>query len=146
MVHNLINFICVFRSADDVATAILKKKERPNRLIVDEAANDDNSVVALSQAKMDELELFRGDSVLLKGKKRKETVCIVLSDDTVSTDRIRMNRLVFEKGYLHTTMSQIPGSRQKNCRNLYCAFLASRRHTESRLIPKKLIYRAILEG
>ena len=30
-----------------MATAILKKKERPNRLIVDEAANDDNSVVAL---------------------------------------------------------------------------------------------------
>ena len=59
---------------------------------VEEAANDDNSVVALSQSKMDELELFRGDSVLLKGKKRKETVCIVLSDDTVSSDRIRMNR------------------------------------------------------
>ena len=81
----------MFRS-DDLATAILKRKDRPNRLIVDEAANDDNSVVALSQTKMDELELFRGDSVLLKGKKRKETVCIVLSDDSVSTDRIRMNR------------------------------------------------------
>ena len=59
---------------------------------VEEAANDDNSVVALSQSKMDELELFRGDSVLLKGKKRKEAVCIVLSDDTVSAERIRMNR------------------------------------------------------
>ena len=80
------------RRGDDLATAILKKKDRPNRLIVDEAANDDNSVVALSQAKMDELELFRGDSVLLKGKKRKETVCIVLSDDTVSSERVRMNR------------------------------------------------------
>ena len=77
-----------------MATAILKKKDRPNRLIVEEASNDDNSVVALSQAKMDELELFRGDSVLLKGKKRKETVCIVLSDDTVSNERIRMNRVV----------------------------------------------------
>ena len=87
-----------------MATAILKKKERPNRLIVDEAANDDNSVVALSQAKMDELELFRGDSVLLKGKKRKETVCIVLSDDTVSTDRIRMNRLVFKKSFLNVSL------------------------------------------
>merc|ERR1712076_88781 len=43
---------------------------------------------------MDQLELFRGDSVLLKGKKRKETVCIVLSDDTVSDERIRMNRVV----------------------------------------------------
>merc|ERR1712184_82944 len=53
-----------------------------------------NSVVALSQSKMDELELFRGDSVLLKGKKRKEAVCIVLSDDTVPAERIRMNRVV----------------------------------------------------
>ena len=25
--------VCFFRSADDVATAILKRKERPNRLI-----------------------------------------------------------------------------------------------------------------
>ena len=36
--------------------------------------NDDNSVVALSQEKMDELQLFRGDTVLLKGKRRRETV------------------------------------------------------------------------
>ena len=74
--------------SDDLATAILRKKERPNRLLVDEAASDDNSVVALSQAKMDELQLFRGDTVLLKGKKRKETVCIVLADDTVANDKV----------------------------------------------------------
>ena len=43
---------------------------------------------------MDELQLFRGDTVLLKGKKRKESVCIVLSDDTVTDDKIRMNRVV----------------------------------------------------
>ena len=43
--------------------------------------NDDNSVVALSPAKMEELQLFRGDTVLVKGKKRKDTVCIVLADD-----------------------------------------------------------------
>ena len=42
--------------------------------MVDEAVNDDNSVVAMSQEKMDELQLFRGDTVLLKGKRRKETV------------------------------------------------------------------------
>merc|ERR1712226_1808501 len=42
----------------------------------------------------DELGLFRGDTVLLKGKKRKETVCIVLSDETVSNEKIRMNRVV----------------------------------------------------
>jgi len=82
------------KKSDDLATAILKKKERPNRLLVDEAASDDNSVVALSQTKMDELQLFRGDTVLLKGKKRKETVCIVLADDTVANDKVRMNRVV----------------------------------------------------
>ena len=58
-----------------MATAILRQKAKPNRLIVDEAVNDDNSVVAMSQEKMDELQLFRGDTVLLKGKRRKETVC-----------------------------------------------------------------------
>lgn len=43
---------------------------------------------------MDELQLFRGDTVLLKGKRRRETVCIVLSDDTCSDDKIRINRCV----------------------------------------------------
>lgn len=38
--------------SDDLATAILKRKDRPNRLIVDEAANDDNSVISLSQVRM----------------------------------------------------------------------------------------------
>ncbi|KHN87956.1 Transitional endoplasmic reticulum ATPase -like protein 2 [Toxocara canis] len=79
---------------EELATAILKDKVKPNRLLVDQSVNDDNSVVALSQAKMDELNLFRGDTVLLKGKKRKETVCIVLSDDTCPNDKIRMNRVV----------------------------------------------------
>jgi len=82
------------KGSEDLATAILKKKEKPNRLLVEEAVNDDNSVVAMSQEKMDELRLFKGDTVLLKGKKRKETVCIVLSDDTVSNEKIRMNRVV----------------------------------------------------
>ena len=81
-------------NTDDLATAILNKKARPNRLMVEESASDDNSCISLSQSKMDELALFRGDTVLLKGKKRKETVCIVLSDDTVSNEKIRMNRVV----------------------------------------------------
>lgn len=46
------------------------------------------------QTKMDELQLFRGDTVLMKGKKRRETVCIVLSDDTCSDEKVRMNRVV----------------------------------------------------
>nr|XP_028573113.1 transitional endoplasmic reticulum ATPase-like [Podarcis muralis] len=78
---------------EDYSTAILRQKHRPNRLIVDEAANEDNSIVSLSQAKMEELHLFRGDTVLLKGKKRRETVCIVLTDDSCQNEKIRMNRV-----------------------------------------------------
>ncbi|CAF1263614.1 unnamed protein product [Adineta steineri] len=70
------------------------RRERPNRLLVDDSTNDDNSVVALSQQKMDDLHLFRGDTVLLKGKKRRETICIVLADDNCSNERILMNRVV----------------------------------------------------
>ena len=63
------------------------------------------------QEKMEELQLFRGDTVLLKGKRKKETVCIVLSnDDAVNNDKIGMNRVVRQNlrvrlgdivGYVH---------------------------------------------
>jgi len=77
-----------------VETAILERKKAPNRLVVDEAVNDDNSVVSINAAKMEELQLFRGDTVLIKGKKRKDTVCIVLADDTCEDGKIRMNKVV----------------------------------------------------
>jgi len=50
----------------DFSTAILERKKSPNRLVVDEAVNDDNSVVALNPKTMDKLQLFRGDTILLK--------------------------------------------------------------------------------
>lgn len=78
----------------DFSTAILDRKKAPNRLLVDDATSDDNSVVALSPAKMEELGLFRGDTVLLKGKKRRDTVCIVLADDDCEDVKIRCNRVV----------------------------------------------------
>ena len=58
-------------SENDLSTAILKEKNKPNRLVVDDTIGEDNSVVHLSQEKMDELQLFRGDSIMIKGKKRK---------------------------------------------------------------------------
>eukprot|EP01130_Rhizamoeba_saxonica_P003862 TRINITY_DN1601_c0_g1_i1.p1 TRINITY_DN1601_c0_g1~~TRINITY_DN1601_c0_g1_i1.p1 ORF type:complete len:812 (-),score=258.75 TRINITY_DN1601_c0_g1_i1:38-2440(-) len=80
----------------DFSTAILDKKKAPNRLLVDEALEEqnDNSVVAMHPTKMDELQLFRGDTVLLKGKRRKDTVCIVLSDETCDINKIRLNKVV----------------------------------------------------
>jgi transitional endoplasmic reticulum ATPase len=80
-------------SKAEINTAIMDKKKAPNRLHVDEARNDDNSVVCLSAAKMEELQLFRGDTVLLKGKKGHDTVCIVLSDDDTVDANIRMNKV-----------------------------------------------------
>merc|ERR1719498_2187744 len=81
-------------AAAPAADGAPKKKRSPNRLIVEEALNDDNSVISLSQAKMEELNLFRGDNVLLKGKKRKDTVCIVLADENLEDSKIRLNKVV----------------------------------------------------
>jgi len=74
--------------------ALHEKKRSPNRLVVDEATSDDNSVISLSAAKMEELQLFRGDTVTLKGKKGKETVCIVLADDDCEDFQVKMNKTV----------------------------------------------------
>ena len=70
-------------------------KRSPNRLIVDEAHGEgDNSVVMLSLAKMEELQLFRGDTVLIKGKKKHETVCVAIMDEDTEDGKIRMNKTV----------------------------------------------------
>merc|ERR1711892_483494 len=79
---------------NDLSTAILQEKSKPNRLVVDDSVSDDNSVVSLSQEKMDELQLFRGDTIMIKGKKRKDTAAIVMSDDTLSNEKIRVPRVM----------------------------------------------------
>jgi transitional endoplasmic reticulum ATPase len=43
---------------------------------------------------MEALGLFKGDTVLIKGKKRKDTICIVLTDENTDETRVRMNRVV----------------------------------------------------
>lgn len=79
---------------DRTATAILRRKKKDNALIVDDATNDDNSVITMSSNTMELLQLFRGDTVLIKGKKRKDTVLIVLADDEMDDGVARINRCV----------------------------------------------------
>lgn len=43
---------------------------------------------------MEELQLFRGDTVLVRGKKRKDTVLIVLADEDLDDGSARINRVV----------------------------------------------------
>mmetsp|Transcript_16844 Transcript_16844/g.20249 ORF Transcript_16844/g.20249 Transcript_16844/m.20249 type:complete len:872 (+) Transcript_16844:33-2648(+) len=70
-------------------------KRSPNRLMVDEAHGEgDNSCVMLSAAKMEALNLFRGDTVKLIGKRRADTVCIAISDEDTDDNKIRMNKVV----------------------------------------------------
>ena len=81
----------------DYSTAILERKKVPYKLIVEEATNDDNSVVMITSAKMEELKIFKGDTVLLKGKKRKDTICLALTPeegDDLDDGKIRMNKVV----------------------------------------------------
>ncbi|CAG8470926.1 10369_t:CDS:2 [Diversispora eburnea] len=73
-------------------STILRKKPAPNKLLVDDATNDDNSVMSLSTATMEKLQLFRGDTVLIKGKKRRDTVLIVLADDTCDDTKVKINK------------------------------------------------------
>ncbi|KAB2614618.1 hypothetical protein D8674_021206 [Pyrus ussuriensis x Pyrus communis] len=79
---------------EDLWTAILERKKSPNRLVVDEAVNDDNSVVSMHPETMEKLQIFRGDTILIKGKKRKDTICIAIDDYTCEEPRIRMNKVV----------------------------------------------------
>ena len=47
---------------------LLDKKKAPNKLQVEDSKQDDNSIVEMTQAKMDELKIFKGDTVILRGK------------------------------------------------------------------------------
>ena len=70
-------------------------KKAPNRLVVDESMNhDDNSVVLLNPDTMNTLNFFHGDAVLIKGKKRRDTVCIVLGDEACDKSKVFMNKVV----------------------------------------------------
>lgn len=88
------------------------RKRKPNRLIVDEATKDDNSIICLHPDTMEELNLFRGDTVLVKGKRRSDTVCIVLADETCEQPKVRMNRVV--RRNLHLRLGDV-------CRVYPCA-------------------------
>lgn len=78
---------------NDLATAIFKSKKRDNQLVVDDATTDDNSVITMNPNTVEKLELFRGDTVLVKGKKRHDTVLIVLIDEELPDGVCRINRV-----------------------------------------------------
>lgn len=69
-------------------------KKAPYRLIVDDSLADDNSVVGMNPDKLDELNLFRGQTVIIKGKRKKDTLAIAYSEEECELAKIQMNRVI----------------------------------------------------
>lgn len=46
----------------------------------------------MNNATLETLALFKGDTIICKGKKRKDTVLIVLTDENVEEGKIQMNK------------------------------------------------------
>jgi len=68
-----------------------------NRLIVEETLKkneSENSAVYLNSNVVDQLKLFRGDTVLIKGKRKKDTVSIIMTDDSCEDNKIRLNEVI----------------------------------------------------
>eukprot|EP00811_Abedinium_folium_P019374 NODE_2831_length_2137_cov_7.250746.p1 GENE.NODE_2831_length_2137_cov_7.250746~~NODE_2831_length_2137_cov_7.250746.p1 ORF type:complete len:573 (+),score=119.54 NODE_2831_length_2137_cov_7.250746:3-1721(+) len=53
-------------------------------------------VISLSLANMEALDLYHGDSVLIKGKRRKDTVCIVFVDEHLDDTKVQLNKCVLK--------------------------------------------------
>ena len=71
-------------------------KSSPNVLVCDEAmsgAEDDSTVCAMHPKRMRTLGLLEGDSVRLRGRRRRDSLCIVTSDETVEKGKIRVARV-----------------------------------------------------
>ena len=66
----------------------------PNKLMVEEPKNDDNSICCMNEKKMKELNIYNGDVVVLRGKRRHKTLCIALRDNTVEEGKIAVNKVV----------------------------------------------------
>lgn len=60
--------------------------------MVDESPQDNNSMIYLSENTLEKLGLFRSDTVLLKGKKRRETIAVVLASPECDDNKIKMNK------------------------------------------------------
>ena len=68
-----------------------EQRRAKNRLIVDNSANDDNSVIIMHENTMTLLDIFAGDSVIVKGKKKKETVLVCTSDPSCEEGKVKVN-------------------------------------------------------
>ncbi|KAL7430844.1 hypothetical protein ACHAXM_002382 [Skeletonema potamos] len=78
-----------------VAGYLNQSRRKPYRLIVDQPTlHDDNSIIYLHPDKLSELDLFRGDIVLLKGKRHHDTIAVALTDETCDVSKVKINKVL----------------------------------------------------
>ncbi len=77
---------------EDKTQNIFEPKKGPNKLIAEEIKNDDNSIANLHESKLKELKIFNGEPILLRGRRRHETLCIAVRDNTIAPDKIAVNK------------------------------------------------------
>ena len=68
-------------------------KSTPNRLIVDDSPQEDSSVICMNQQKIKELKIFNGECVLLVGKRRHKTLCMVVIDNNLPVDKAAVSKV-----------------------------------------------------
>ncbi|ESO02101.1 hypothetical protein HELRODRAFT_65100, partial [Helobdella robusta] len=64
------------------------------RLNISERLETDNSLVRISETKLSEMHINRGDILRLQGKLRRESVCMVEKDDALDNNSIVVNECV----------------------------------------------------
>ncbi|KAH0576258.1 Cell division protein 48 [Spironucleus salmonicida] len=72
----------------------LSEMRFPNRFIVEDYADGDNSVVQINPTKFDQLELFQDDIVEIRGRFKKFTHAMVTPNPSLDPTKILMNKSV----------------------------------------------------
>src|SRR3989338_4430357 len=80
-------------AATDAALAQPKKKL--NKLIVEDTTDEDNTIACISPELCEMLDLFRGDTVMVKGKRNKSTVMVVMdyAEEFGAECKVKLNKV-----------------------------------------------------
>ncbi|KAB5516550.1 hypothetical protein DKX38_027198 [Salix brachista] len=68
---------------------------------------------------MEELDILRGDRLLIKGKKRMDTVCTALADDLCDQPKILMNKVVSHRKEILLNDPPGTGESEQNLRKAF---------------------------
>lgn len=70
-----------------------KKLVNIRKFIVDETNNEDNTIVTLNPKRLSQLEISNGDCISIRGKRRRETMGVVMSDDDCDESCVQLSKV-----------------------------------------------------